>query len=228
MNTKQTAFIQKILDGAMAAQKKTGILTSLTLAQAALESGWGNSSIGNNIFGIKATASWKGKKRKIKTAEYSGGKKGYYDLWFRDYDTIEDSILDHGKLLTYPRYAKVRAAKTYAEACRAIQAAGYATDPKYAEKLISLIKSNGLDKWDNAEAPEVKPAPKPMVLKEGSKGETVEMLQLRLSQLGYPLKADGDFGPTTKAAVLKFQQKNKIMADGVVGPETQKVLNRGL
>lgn len=226
MNTKQNVFIQKILPSAMVAQKKTGILTSLTLAQAALESGWGNSSIGNNIFGIKATASWKGRKRQVKTAEYSGGQKDYYNLWFRDYDSIEDSILDHGKLLTYPRYEKVRSAKNYVEACREVQAAGYATDPKYAEKLISLIKTNGLDKWDKVEGLKAEQNTNPTVLKEGCHGDTVEILQLRLTQLGYPLKADGNFGPATKAAVVKFQQKNKITVDGIVGPATQKILKR--
>lgn len=229
MNIKQNTFIQKVLPGAIVAQKRIGILTSLTLAQAALESNWGNSSIGNNIFGIKATKSWTGKKKLVKTAEYSGGQKSYYDLLFRDYDSVSDSILDHGKLLTYPRYAKVRTSENYKDACHAIQAAGYATDPKYADKLISLIEIHGLDKWDKEEnSVVVKNPPKPATFKEGAHGDGVKLIQIRLCQLGFLCTTDGDFGPRTTAAVKKLQTANKIIADGIVGPETERILNRGL
>lgn len=163
MNAKQQAFINNILPGAQEAQNKYGVLTSLTLAQAILESAWGKSSIGNNIFGIKATSSWRGAKQLVPTTEYVNGKKVSVEAYFRDYGSIEESITDHAKLLTMPRYKAVIAAKDYKEACREVQKCGYATDPKYAEKLISLIEANNLNKWDRgaASTEEQKPEAKP-------------------------------------------------------------------
>lgn len=163
MNAKQKAFIDKILDGARAAQNTHGVLTSLTLAQAALESGWGKASIGSNIFGIKATKSWIGAKQLVHTTEYVNGEKISVEAYFRDYGSIDDSIADHAKLLTMPRYKAVIAASDYKEACQAIQKCGYATDPKYADKLISLIETNGLNQWDRGtpEKEQTKPAASP-------------------------------------------------------------------
>lgn len=76
--------------------------------------------------------------------------------------------------------------------------------------------------------PTVKRPPKPATLKEGAHGDGVKLIQIRLCQLGYPCATDGEFGPKTTAAVIKLQAANKIEKDGIVGPETQKVLDRGL
>ncbi len=151
MNANQQKFIDKILPGAKKAQDKLGVFVSLTLAQAVLESGWGRSSIGNNIFGIKANAAWKGAKKLVKTTEYVGGKRIETNAFFRDYASVEDSIEDHAKLLTIPRYKPVIQAKGYKEACKQVQKCGYATDPNYTNKLILLIETYGLNKWDKTE-----------------------------------------------------------------------------
>jgi lysozyme len=134
-------FIARILPGALEAYRKYNILPSLTLAQSALESNWGKSGIGNNLFGIKATSSWTGKKQYVWTTEYMDGKPIKVQDWFRDYDSIDDSILDHAKLLSYSRYKPVREAKDYKEACYRVQQCGYATDIAYAQKLISIIET---------------------------------------------------------------------------------------
>jgi flagellum-specific peptidoglycan hydrolase FlgJ len=141
-------FIDKILPGAKRAHAEYGVLPSLTLSQAILESNSGKSSIGNNIFGIKATATWKGKKQLVWTTEYIKGVKTKVQAWFRDYDSIDESILDHAKLLTLTRYKPVVASKDYKEACIQVQKCGYATDPKYATKLISIIEQNKLNLHD--------------------------------------------------------------------------------
>lgn len=135
-------FINSIKYGAIEGYKKYKILPSLTIAQAILESGWGKLSIGNNIFGIKANASWTGKIQTVKTHEYVNGAKIYVTVNFRDYDSIFESLEDRFKLLSSSRYKKVVQAKGYKEAANEIYKAGYATDPQYPQKLIQIIEQN--------------------------------------------------------------------------------------
>jgi len=145
----QLDFIQKILSGAKKAYQQYNVLPSLTMAQAALESNWGKNGIGNNLFGIKATSSWTGKKQYVWTTEYDANGNAYKcQDWFRDYDSIDDSILDHGKLLTWSNYDRVRASLDYKEACKAVQTCGYATDPEYANLLIDIIEAYNLNQYD--------------------------------------------------------------------------------
>jgi len=148
-NLSQQEFIDSIKDGAIESYKKYHVLPSLTIAQAILESGWGKSAIGNNLFGIKAGSNWTGKTQTVRTSEYGSG--GYYHInaTFRDYDSIDDSIEDHAKLLTNSRYDSVRAATNYKTACQEVQKDGYATSPTYANSLIKLIEQYNLDQWDN-------------------------------------------------------------------------------
>lgn len=151
MTYSRKEFIEKV---APLVQKDTsGILHSLTIAQAILESGNGNSTLtreGNALFGIKPNASWRGKVWTGKTIEYYDGKTATNVVCgFRAYDSWEESILDHSKLLTsLSRYAKVVGEMDYKKVCKAIHAAGYATDPQYADKLINLIESNNLTQYD--------------------------------------------------------------------------------
>ncbi|MBE6070072.1 MAG: hypothetical protein E7211_20640 [Clostridium lundense] len=133
--------------------KKSKILASLTIAQAILESGDGNSGLtvqGNALFGIKANKSWRGKVWTGSTVEYYDGTRTSIVAGFRAYDSWQESIADHSELLTgLSRYKAVVGETDYKKACKAIQAAGYATDPLYATKLIGLIEVNQLYKYDN-------------------------------------------------------------------------------
>ena len=142
-------FINSIKDGAVQAYNEYGVLPSLTMAQAILESGWGKSSIGNNIFGIKAGSGWKGKTINCRTSEQNANGT-YYQINadFRDYDSVDDSIVDHAVLLTQDRYKPVLAAKNYKDACVAVRQCGYATSLSYSQNLISLVEQYGLDQWD--------------------------------------------------------------------------------
>lgn len=143
------SFIKAILPGARASYKRYGILPSITMAQAALESGWGKSAIGNNLFGIKAGSGWTGKKQYVWTTEVINGVSQKVKAWFRDYDSISDSILDHGKLLgTSGYYARVRSAKNYKDASYELGRSGYATAPNYGGTIRNLIESYGLNKYD--------------------------------------------------------------------------------
>lgn len=143
-------FVDKVAPGAIKGNELYGVKASLTLAQGALESGWGRNAIGNNLFGIKAGGSWTGKIQTVPTTEYdSSGNKYTINAAFRDYNTIDESIIDHARLLTGARYKNVLAAKNYKEACYAVKEAGYATDPSYPSKLIGLIEANGFASYDN-------------------------------------------------------------------------------
>lgn len=148
MDYKQK-FINQILPAALEGYKEYNILPSLTLAQAVLESGWGKNHIENNLFGFKANKSWKGKVAVRKTKEWNGKKYVIIEARFKAYDSFQDSIRDHNKLLgTASRYASVRVSKDYKEACRAVWRAGYATDTKYPEKLIRIIEENDFMQYD--------------------------------------------------------------------------------
>lgn len=142
------SFINKIKDGAIEAYIEYNILPSLTIAQAILETGWGKSSIGNNIFGIKASGGWKGKTQVVNTREFINGKWLTVKAEFRDYDSIEESIRDRSKFLTKNRYKSVLTARDYKTAALAIHQAGYATDPNYAKLLIRIIETNRLFEFD--------------------------------------------------------------------------------
>jgi len=157
MTTAQKNFIKTVGALASADMKNTGVLASLTVAQAVLESAYGTSGLateGKALFGIKATNTWKGK-------VYSKDTKECYDgvnlvtvsnATFRAYDTWEESINDHSAfLIANKRYKAVIGEKDYKTACEAIKAAGYATDPNYPMKLIKLIEDNKLTQYDVTE-----------------------------------------------------------------------------
>jgi flagellum-specific peptidoglycan hydrolase FlgJ len=147
-STTGQAFLEEIKPGVVDVAKRIDVPPSVLAAQALLESGWGKSRIGNNIFGVKAGKSWTGATKTASTHEVVNGKRVKIDATFRDYDSISESIEDLGNVLSGDRYASVRGATGYAEAARALQAAGYATDEDYAQKLIAIIENYKLYELD--------------------------------------------------------------------------------
>jgi flagellar protein FlgJ len=141
-------FIAQLMQPAQQASAQSGIPHQLILAQAALESGWGQRQIltqegkpSYNLFGIKASGSWQGKTTEITTTEYENGVAKKVKAAFRVYDSYLDALTDYVNLLSKnPRYAAVKGAKSAEEGAHALQAAGYATDPKYAKKLVGMIQ----------------------------------------------------------------------------------------
>lgn len=157
MTQEQKNFIERVGKPAAADMQKSRILASLTIAQAILESGWGKSGLAVKacaLFGIKATGAWKGKVFNTQTKEcYDGKTYVNIDACFRAYGSWEESIADHSAFLTgAARYAAVIGERDYKTACRAIKAAGYATAPDYAEKLIRVIAQYELTQYDTAKA----------------------------------------------------------------------------
>jgi flagellum-specific peptidoglycan hydrolase FlgJ len=146
------SFLEKIKAGAISGQKKYGVLASLTMAQAVLETGWGKASVGNNVFGIKADAGWTGSTVSAPTQEFYSGKYVTITAKFRGYASVDASVEDHAKFLAEnSRYKNILGCTDYKRACENIQADGYATDPQYAAKLISIIEANDLTQFDDAE-----------------------------------------------------------------------------
>lgn len=156
MNTEQKNFIKTVGAFASADMKKSGVLASLTVAQAILESAWGKSELAtgsNALFGIKATKSWKGKVYCKDTKECYDGVNlvDVKNAVFRAYDSWEESVEDHSAFLkANKRYKEVIGETDYKKACEAIKAAGYATDPDYVEKLVKLIEDYELTEFDGA------------------------------------------------------------------------------
>ena len=144
----QQNFVQRMMPHAAQANRETGLPAHQMIGQAALESGWGRREIlmpdgsnSYNLFGIKAGGEWKGKVAEIRTTEYHNGVASKPIEKFRAYESYADAFRDYAQLLsTNPRYAKVmEQGQSVQGFARALQDSGYATDPKYAEKLVQVI-----------------------------------------------------------------------------------------
>jgi flagellar protein FlgJ len=148
-SSKVDAFVDKMAAPAQAASAATGIPARFIVGQAALESGWGKGEIKNadgtashNVFGIKATSDWTGKTVAAVTTEYINGKARKVVQKFRAYGSYAEAMTDYAKMLRgNPRYASVLSTSHDAASfAHGMQRAGYATDPHYAKKLISIMK----------------------------------------------------------------------------------------
>ncbi|GEL15495.1 N-acetylmuramidase [Pediococcus cellicola] len=148
-------FIRTIAPYAQKMHKQYGILPSITIAQAILESDWGTSQLSksyNNYFGIKGTIYQTTKE--MKTQEFVNGKWVTVTARFRVYNNWQESVRDHTLLFVNGtnwnknQYRSVLSAKDYQTAAKALYEDGYATDPDYSQKLISLIQTYQLQKYD--------------------------------------------------------------------------------
>lgn len=141
-------FVARIGSAAKAASEASGVPAALIAAQAALESGWGRREIRGddgarsfNLFGIKADRGWKGAVAETTTSEFVNGAWQHVKARFRAYASYEEAFADYAKFLTgNPRYAGVVGARDAAEAAHRLHAAGYATDPGYADKLVRIMQ----------------------------------------------------------------------------------------
>lgn len=158
MSDKIVDFVKKYYPYAFKSEIEIKIPTLFTLAQAALETGWGKKAIGNNLFGITADKHWKGKKALVDTFEFhdnpnvkypaiesitpleDGNYKYIVKRYFRDYDNVTECFNDHNKVLLKERYKKAfdhtNNPKQFATE---IAKGGYATGLNYAETLHKII-----------------------------------------------------------------------------------------
>ena len=143
-----TEFIMRLTTAAVESAKETGVPASITIAQAALESAWGESGLaktGNNLFGIKADSLWRGQTLTLNTKEFIKDQWVMVPALWRKYPSWQASIDDHAAFLKRnPRYKACFACTTAPAFAQALAKAGYATDPVYADKVIGLIKQHNL------------------------------------------------------------------------------------
>lgn len=154
------AFFNQFYHSAVQCERQTGIPALAILAQAAMESGWGEKTPSNMFFGIKAGASWTGKRQLLTTREVLAKKDakfpeiisitkrpdGKYDYrvkdWFRAYDTAAESFIDHGQfIMTQPRYKAAIGIHDPKQFADIVAKAGYATDPNYDKIWKQIIDS---------------------------------------------------------------------------------------
>ncbi len=146
------AYIQRYSQIAIQEMERSGVPASIKLAQAILESSAGSSSLAqdaNNHFGIKCGGGWGGEKMYRKDDDYRKGK--LIKSCFRAYPSAESSFIAHTDFLTnQPRYAFLfRLDPTnFKSWARGLKKAGYASDPNYDHRLISIIESYNLDQFD--------------------------------------------------------------------------------
>lgn len=156
MNKKE--FIENVASLVIAENEYRGnpLFNSVVIAQACLETGYGKSSLmikANAIFGIKVAKSWKGKVYNSKTKEcYDGVTNVTIDACFRAYSSFADSISDYFDLICKnSRYKKAINSSSPEECIKAIKEGGYATDPKYVDSILKIIRSNKLEQYDRKE-----------------------------------------------------------------------------
>jgi LysM repeat protein len=146
LSAKYLSYIEQYKELAIKHQQEYGIPASITLAQGLLESQAGQSPLavnGNNHFGIKCHNSWKGDTvRQDDDAPQE---------CFRKYGSAEDSFTDHARFLKGKRYAPLYQLDItdYKGWAQTLKDCGYATDPTYPEKLISIIERYGLNQYDS-------------------------------------------------------------------------------
>ncbi|WP_088330258.1 flagellar assembly peptidoglycan hydrolase FlgJ [Lacimicrobium sp. SS2-24] len=143
-------FVESLLPHAQAIGAQIGLDGRALLAQAALETGWGQKMIhlpsgqnSHNLFGIKASKGWQGDKALINTLEYRDGLAKSEKAPFRSYSSFADSMQDYVDFVRdNPRYAEAMKQTDDPKGYfNTLQQAGYATDPAYADKILKLMDS---------------------------------------------------------------------------------------
>lgn len=224
------AFLEKFKPYAIADMKQSGILCSLTTAQAFIESGKGNSGLtvkANNLFGIKGV--YNGQSVTMLTTEYYNGVAVKVNAAFRKYPSWAESVADHSSLFNrLARYKNLRGETDYVKACNNVHKDGYATSPTYSTTLLNTINKYALYEWDAEVLGHAVPKQKVETVAQhyptlliGSKSDYVLHWQKYLNLLGFACgNEDGIFGKNTRAAVIQYQLSKGLTADGIIGAKT--------
>jgi flagellar protein FlgJ len=154
VSARVEAFVAKVWPHAQKVGRELGVDPRAIVAQTALETGWGRSTItahgqtANNYFGIKATGGWRGASVATDTQEFADGAFRTERAAFRAYDGVEQSFRDYAALLKRsPRYASaLNAGDDIRGFAAALQRGGYATDPAYARKIEAIATGPALNR----------------------------------------------------------------------------------
>lgn len=239
MTEQQNKFIAEIAPIIVKYAAQYGYsVTSVTIAQACLESGFGNawSRRNNNYFGIKygtwvkrsAIASKITVVQARTNEEYRVGQlTSIIDGFCKCPDMGTGVALYYEFLRVNSRYRNLKECKTAAEFANTIKADGYATSSAYVNSLLNCVRAYGLEKYDHVPAA-INPQKTAVVaLKQKDKGTDVKRMQEMLIVCGYscgPAGADGIFGTGTFVALCAFQKASGIAVDGIYGPKSAKAL----
>ncbi len=206
--TKKSEFICKIAPIVQSENKKRGnpLFSSVVIAQAICESAWGQATImmkANAVFGIKAGSSWRGKVYNAKTKEcYDGATYTDISACFRAYDSLEESISDYFELITgLERYKGAINRKSPEECITAIKNGGYATDPKYINTIMSIIKSNNLTQYDVEIVESVENLADKLTEYTVKKGDTLSAIAKRYGTTYQKIASDNGIADPNKIVV---------------------------
>lgn len=147
------AFVRSIWPMAQRTAAELGVSPRALVAQAALETGWGrrlaqkNGEASHNLFGIKAGGRWNGSRMNAATHEFVDGVRRSERADFRAYGSVAESFADYARLLGKDRYASARGVgEDVHRFASALQQAGYATDPSYANKISAIANGSTLNR----------------------------------------------------------------------------------
>lgn len=147
-DSPQGEFLADVWLHARAAADDVGVPATFIIAQAALETGWGRAQLvdrsgrnSHNLFNIKAGRGWTGKTVSLPVREYENGRRVVRNEIFRAYDSYREAFADYARLLTEnKRYQRVLGEEDPAQFAYGLQRAGFATDPAYGRKIVSIIR----------------------------------------------------------------------------------------
>jgi flagellar protein FlgJ len=146
-------FVQDLWPHAQRASNVLGVSAEVLVAQSALETGWGrhamrnaDGSIAFNLFGIKAGSDWNGQRVVQSTLEFRDGAMQREQAVFRAYESVGDAVDDYVEFVqSRPHYAEALAHQgSDANYVKGLQDGGYATDPRYAEKILRIMRGDTL------------------------------------------------------------------------------------
>ncbi|MFB9277417.1 glycoside hydrolase family 73 protein [Cohnella cellulosilytica] len=209
----RTEFIATLAPIAIRARREgSPLFPSVRLAQNLLETG-GDLHSWNNLGGIKVgsgqtNAYWKGQYVRKGTWEIESGTRVDTTALFRAYDSVYDFYKDQDLLLQLPRYERVRKAAIPEIQAEALRLSGYATDPQYGSKIISLIQSNRLTQYDEQAAqpePTNSPVQEPQRVSVRLNGAPLAEGRLIAGQTWVPARIVGE------ALQLKIGFSNKMV-----------------
>jgi peptidoglycan hydrolase FlgJ len=151
------AFLESLFPAVQKAAKQLGLDPKALLAQAAVETGWGKYMIHSgsgqnthNLFGIKADKNWQGNKAVVDSIEFEQGIAKTSKSPFRAYDNFADALQDYVNFVQQsPRYeTALKNSEQPEQYFNQLQQAGYATDPDYANKIMSVLNGDLLNAFD--------------------------------------------------------------------------------
>ena len=223
---EKTKFIKEIAGYAQTEYKKRSksVLPSVCIAQACLETGYGSSSLmtkARAYFGIKWTKGCGFNAYSSSTKEVYDGKTCTITAAFRAYDTPADSVADYYDLIcNSSRYKAAVGEKDYKKAITAIKNGGYATDPDYVSKVVSIIETNNLTQYDKATTTKKKTTTKKTSTTKKTASSTKEVKAIKAGQKVKLKKAKLFVSSTAKTAAARktgtfYAWDNKIINNRV-------------